>query len=145
MITIAEVIEQCAKVCEEAYPYSVFHTDQRASKNCAAAIRALAAQYEGWIAVDTLRDTPTLDAAMDSARKYLAELDAPETCKPALQVERADARRPLTDEEMHGLYRRAGLEAYYPRDGVMQYEYERRFDDFARAIERAHKIGGNDD
>ncbi len=32
--------EACAKVCEEAYPYSVMHTDQRASKNCAAAIRA---------------------------------------------------------------------------------------------------------
>jgi hypothetical protein len=43
--------------------------------------------------------------------------------------------RGLTDEEMHGLYRRAGLEAYYPRDGVVQYEYERRFDAYARAIE----------
>jgi hypothetical protein len=32
--------EACAKVCEEAYPYSVMHTDQHASKNCAAAIRA---------------------------------------------------------------------------------------------------------
>ena len=32
--------EACAKVCEEAYPYSVMHTDQRASKNCAEAIRA---------------------------------------------------------------------------------------------------------
>jgi len=54
------------------------------------------------------------------------------------------ARRPLTDDEMHGLYRRAGLEAYYPRDGVVQYEYERRFDAFARAIERAHGIGGDE-
>jgi hypothetical protein len=52
MITLAEVIEACAKVCEEAYPYSVFHTDQRASKNCAAAIRALAAQYEGCIVAE---------------------------------------------------------------------------------------------
>jgi hypothetical protein len=41
----------------------------------------------------------------------------------------------LTEEEMHGLYRRAGLEAYYPRDGAVQYEYERRFDAYARAIE----------
>jgi uncharacterized protein YbaA (DUF1428 family) len=45
----------------------------------------------------------------------------------------------LTDEEMHGLYRRAGLEAYYPRDGAVQYEYERRFDAYARAIEAALK------
>ena len=45
----------------------------------------------------------------------------------------------LTDEEMHGLYRRAGMEAYYPRDGVVQYEYERRLDAYARAIEAALK------
>jgi len=45
----------------------------------------------------------------------------------------------LTEEEMHGLYRRAGLEAYYPRDGAVQYEYERRFDAYARAIEAALK------
>jgi hypothetical protein len=45
----------------------------------------------------------------------------------------------LTEEEMHGLYRRAGLEAYYPRDGAVQYEYERRFDAYARAIEQACK------
>jgi hypothetical protein len=45
--------------------------------------------------------------------------------------------RSLSDEEMHGLYRRAGLEAYYPRDGVVQYEYERRLDEYARAIEAA--------
>jgi hypothetical protein len=60
-------------------------------------------------------------------------------------VNGSPARRPLTDEEMHNLYRRAGLEAYYPRDGAVQYEYERRFDAYARAIERAHKIGGNDE
>jgi hypothetical protein len=40
---------------------------------------------------------------------------------------------------MHGLYRRAGLEAYYPRDGVVQYEYENRLDEYARAIEAALK------
>jgi hypothetical protein len=45
----------------------------------------------------------------------------------------------LTEGEMHGLYRRAGLEAYYPRDGVVQYEYERRLDEYARAIEAALK------
>ena len=50
----------------------------------------------------------------------------------------------LKDEEMHGLYRRAGLEAYYPRDGVVQYEYERRLDEYARAIEQACKERNND-
>jgi hypothetical protein len=49
----------------------------------------------------------------------------------------------LTEEEMHGLYRRAGLEAYYPRDGVVQYEYERRLDEYARAIEQALKERNN--
>ena len=41
----------------------------------------------------------------------------------------------LKEEEIHGMYRRAGLEAYYPRDYVVQYDYERRFDAFARALE----------
>jgi hypothetical protein len=45
----------------------------------------------------------------------------------------------LTEEEMHRLYRRAGLEAYYPRDGVVQYDYEKRLDAYARAIEAALK------
>lgn len=37
----ARVREQCARVCENEYPYSVFHTDQRAAINCANAIRAI--------------------------------------------------------------------------------------------------------
>jgi hypothetical protein len=41
----------------------------------------------------------------------------------------------LTNEEMYGLYRRAGLEAYYPRDGVVQGDYDRRIEAYARAIE----------
>jgi hypothetical protein len=45
----------------------------------------------------------------------------------------------LTNEEMYGLYRRAGLEAYYPRDGVVQGDYDRRIDAYARAIEAALK------
>jgi hypothetical protein len=47
--------------------------------------------------------------------------------------------RSLSEEEMHGLYRRAGLEAYliYPRDGMVQYDCERQFDAYARAIEAA--------
>ncbi len=48
MITISEVIEHCAQVCDEQYPYSVFHTDQRAAKNCANALRAIKVQYEGY-------------------------------------------------------------------------------------------------
>ena len=37
-------IERCAAVCDEQYPYSVFHTDVLAAKNCAAAIRKLGEQ-----------------------------------------------------------------------------------------------------
>ena len=37
-------IERCAAVCEGQYPYSVFHTDVLAAKNCAAAIRKLGEQ-----------------------------------------------------------------------------------------------------
>lgn len=36
--------ERCAAVCDEQYPYSVFHTDVLAAKNCAAAIRKLGEQ-----------------------------------------------------------------------------------------------------
>jgi len=45
--------------------------------------------------------------------------------------------RGLSEEEIDGLYRRAGLEAYliYPRDGMVQYDCERQFDAYARAIE----------
>lgn len=45
MITIAEVIEQCAQVCEG---YDTCHP-----KYIAEAIRALAAQYEGCIVADS--------------------------------------------------------------------------------------------
>jgi len=50
MITIAEVIEQCAKECEEidANPRVALHH----AVVCAAAIRALAAQYEGCIVAE---------------------------------------------------------------------------------------------
>ena len=37
-------IERCAAVCEGQYPYSVFHTDVLAAKNCAAAIRKFGEQ-----------------------------------------------------------------------------------------------------
>ena len=37
-------IERCAVVCEGQYPYSVFHTDVLAAKNCAEAIRKLGEQ-----------------------------------------------------------------------------------------------------
>jgi hypothetical protein len=49
----------------------------------------------------------------------------------------------LTNEEMYGLYRRAGLEAYYPRDGVVQGDYDRRIDAYARAIETKLKEKNN--
>ena len=52
MITLVEIIEYCAQVCEEQYPYSVFHTDQRAAKNCANALRAIKVQYEGYRVIE---------------------------------------------------------------------------------------------
>jgi hypothetical protein len=49
----------------------------------------------------------------------------------------------LTNEEMYGLYRRAGLEAYYPRDGVVQGDYDMRIDAYARAVEAKIKEKNN--
>jgi hypothetical protein len=108
-------------------------------------------------------------AAINALRARLAE---PETCKPALQVEEVEpvahrhewfrtgamepgqmrciecgewsretappARRPLTDEEIDQITRdRWGTQLL----GVMVQAHR----EYARAVERAHKIGGNDD
>jgi hypothetical protein len=51
-------------------------------------------------------------------------------------------RKPLTDEQICGAFRKAGLEAYHQRDAVVEMKYDRRINAFARAIERAHGIGG---
>lgn len=51
------------------------------------------------------------------------------------------APQPLTDEQIYGLYRRAGLEAYHLRDVLVQRTYDKCINDFARAIEQAHGIG----
>jgi len=68
MITIEQVIEQCAHLAEGWYRGAPIAED----------IRALKAQYEGWVAVDTLRDTPTLDVAINAAQETLAKLKARE-------------------------------------------------------------------
>jgi hypothetical protein len=65
----------------------------------------------------------------DEAREMGLEEVALYTTPPRREWQR------LTNEEMYGLYRRAGLEAYYPRDGVVQGDYDRRIDAYARAIE----------
>jgi len=57
----------------------------------------------------------------------------------------APAQQPLTDEQIYGLYRRAGLEVYHQRDAVVQRTYDRCINDFARAIEQAHGIGVEND
>jgi hypothetical protein len=69
----------------------------------------------------------------DEAREMGLEEVALYTYPPCREWQR------LTNEEMYGLYRRAGLEAYYPRDGVVQGDYDRRIDAYARAIEQALK------
>jgi hypothetical protein len=54
MITIAEVIEQCAALCESTYEGAFEGTRPcfDTPTECAAAIRALAAQYEGCIVAE---------------------------------------------------------------------------------------------
>jgi hypothetical protein len=41
----------------------------------------------------------------------------------------------LSDEEIYGSFRKSGLEAYHQRDAVVQYDYDRRINAFARAVE----------
>jgi len=82
-----------------------------------------------------------------AAEKKLSVLTEPETCKPALQVERADARRPLTDEEILKAVGWETAEMYFKlTPGFPVAEARAETLKNARAIERAHGItGGNDD
>lgn len=71
MITIAEVIEQCAALCDRLnddllQTLGIYADGERtAALYLADEIRALAAQYEGWVAVD----------AQDAARTALSEIE----------------------------------------------------------------------
>jgi hypothetical protein len=144
MITIAEVIEEFARKCEEG--------------GRAYAFRALAEKYEGCIVAEGEADayrwvdhsgfcgsplTRYADVApghLETAAVPLYRAKEPETCKPALQVEAAmapPARRPLTDKEIDELPWCPSYENPMTLAEGLRY--------FARAIERAHKIGGNDD
>jgi len=127
MITIAEVIEEAAQ--EVRAECIGFADDDMQLNRIIAAIRTLKAKYEGCIVAEGERVMVMVGLREDLPLYRAKQL---ETCKPALQVERADARRPLTDEEIWDI---AGncLDSVA---GRLQ---------FARAIERAHKIGGNDD
>lgn len=49
----------------------------------------------------------------------------------------APAAQPMTDEQIYGLYRRAGLDVYHIRDDLRMRTYDRCINDFARAIESA--------
>jgi len=86
MITIAEVIEEAAQ--EVRAECIGFADDDMQLNRIIAAIRALAAQYEGCIVAE---GKPVLFAvpwqSQDQSSLYRAK--QPETCKPALQVERA--------------------------------------------------------
>jgi hypothetical protein len=103
MITIAEVIEEAAQ--EVRAECIGFADDDMQLNRIIAAIRALAAQYEGCIVAE---GKPVLFAvpwqSQDQSSLYRAK--QPETCKPALQVERADARRGrwLLDQMRHQNY-----------------------------------------
>jgi hypothetical protein len=90
-------------------------------------------------ALEALEAGPDVDPifAGETEAALRARLAEPETCKPALQVKRADPRRPLTDEEIHFIAR---------HECFLDFDDEgKAVELFARAIERAHKIGGNDE
>jgi hypothetical protein len=76
-----------------------------------------------------LRDEAAKRVAISWAKHYRDAANALFAATPRREWQR------LTNEEMYGLYRRAGLEAYYPRDGLVQGDYDRRIDAYARAIE----------
>jgi len=87
-------------------------------------------------ALEALEAGPDVDPifAGETEAALRARLAEPETCKAGLQVERADARRPLTDEEIHWIAQ---------HECFLDYDDEgKAVELFARAIERAHKIGG---
>jgi len=109
-ISIAEVIEEAAQLAEGWDSGAPIAKD----------IRALAAQYEGCIVAE---GKPVLFAvpwqSQDQSSLYRAK--QPETCKPALQVERADARRGrwLLDKMRHqqcGPHEGWTLDRLYPGD-----------------------------
>lgn len=74
-----------------------------------------------------------------------ASVDAAHNAIPGPLYAEQPARKPLTDEQIYGLYRRAWLETYHPRDDVVQRTYDRCINYFARAIEKAHGIGAKND
>ena len=51
-------------------------------------------------------------------------------------------RKRLTDARIYALYKKAELEKYYPRDFLVQYDYDKCIEEFVRAIEKEHGIGG---
>ena len=69
MITIAEVIEQCAKECEEM--------------GRAYAVRTLKQRYEGCIVAEGSPAARSMGVPLYCAKE-------PQTCKPALQVEEVE-------------------------------------------------------
>jgi hypothetical protein len=91
MITIAEVIEQCAHFADAQRIDAIRNRDFAEATLCkeiANDIRDLAAKYEGCIVAEgepgmLLRDDDNRCALMYRAKEL-------ETCKPALQVERGD-------------------------------------------------------
>jgi hypothetical protein len=132
VITISEVIEQCAL---EAEAFEPRYDDNR----IAEAIRALAAQYAGCIVAEGSPAARAMGVPLYCAKE-------PETCKPALQVKRADPRRPLTDEEILKAVGWETAEMYFKlTPGFPVAEARAETLKNARAIERAHKIGGNDE
>jgi hypothetical protein len=101
MITIAEVIEEAAQ--EVRAECIGFADDDMQLNRIIAAIRTLKAKYEGCIVAEGER-VMVMVGLREDLPLYRAK--EPETCKPALQVERADARRGrwLLDKMRHQNY-----------------------------------------
>lgn len=81
---------------------------------------------------------PLVQADWEAAQQY------PEAHKMTPLYAHPPQRKPLTGVDIYALFQKVGLEAYHQRDSVLQYDYDKRIEEFARAIERAHGIGGEE-
>lgn len=93
----------------------------------------------GWKLVP---EEPTEEMLAATSWPGCAKTDYRHMLRAAPQPPRA---QPLTDEQIYGLYRRAGLNAYHLRDDLRMRTYDKCINNFARAIEQAHGIGVKDD
>lgn len=117
----------------------------RAYSRLLASTQAPAQQEPSQIKAEHKTVTPsgTVVTRLELTDKAKESLRANVTHIPGIAKHQAppqQERKPLTDEQIYGLYKRAGLEIYHIRDSVVLRTYDRCINDFARAIEQAHGI-----